>query len=122
MPLRRRDESGSRTMDTLPAAPPGSSPRFESPEGISRRAFLQAGGIAGGGAALAAISPLGMRDAAARDAPADAAAFVDDIEPAIANASIARLQRLMGAGQLSSGELVDLYLRRIQAIDEGLEL
>jgi amidase len=74
---------------------------------ISRRAFLQAGAIAGGGAALAAFP-----DAAASAGP----------EAGIANASIARLQQLMGAGRLSSRELVDVYLRRIREIDRQLDL
>jgi amidase len=40
----------------------------------------------------------------------------------IAGASIAQLQARMAAGRLSSTELVDIYLRRIAAIDKGLDL
>jgi amidase len=79
--------------------------------------FLQAGAVAGSGAALAALSV-----AAAAEAGASPEAFVDDIDPDVANASIARLQRMMEDGRLSSRELVDLYLRRIGRIDRGLGL
>ncbi|MGH8252073.1 MAG: amidase [Steroidobacteraceae bacterium] len=90
--------------------------KIQSPktEGISRRSFLQAGAIAGTGAAFAAMTSAGAEDAA----PQSGQGPDDDV----ANASIARLQRLMGSGSLSSKELVDIYLRRIRAIDRGLDL
>ena len=40
----------------------------------------------------------------------------------IAGASIERLQSLMTSGELSSRELVDIYLKRVGAIDKGLDL
>ena len=40
----------------------------------------------------------------------------------VAFASIAELQSLMSSGDLSSRELVEIYLRRIRAIDKGLDL
>jgi amidase len=85
---------------------------------ISRRAFLQAGAIAGGGAALAAFQDAGAQGTAPE---ADAAATASP-EAGIANASIARLQQLMGSGRLSSRELVDIYLRRIRGIDRKIDL
>jgi amidase len=82
---------------------------------ISRRSFLQAGAIAGGGAALAAFSDAGAQEPAGA---ADPAAAIGT-EPGIAHASIADLQRMMGRVQLSSRDLVDIYLSRIREIDKG---
>ncbi|HEU5468026.1 MAG TPA: amidase [Steroidobacteraceae bacterium] len=86
--------------------------------GFSRRSFLQAGALAGGGAALGAYAQGGAQGAVA------ATDTVESPGPdaRIANASIAQLQRLMNAGRLSSRELVDIYLARIRAIDRGLDL
>jgi amidase len=94
--------------------------RNETPEGITRRSFLQAGAIAGTGAALATLSGVGAQDAAAQDGAVspESGGLDDDV----ANASIARLQQWMGSGRVSSKELVDIYLRRIRAIDKGLDL
>jgi amidase len=108
-------------MDILPSGMTSPSVESGNAEGISRRSFLRAGAVAGGGAALAALS-VATSAVAAGEAEAPAAAFVDDIEPEIAYASIARLQRMMEAGSLSSRELVDIYLRRIRRIDRGLGL
>src|SRR5262245_40474494 len=108
-------------MDIQPSVNTGPSVESGGTEGISRRTFLQAGAAAGGSAALAALSVAAPRTAAA-DADASVAAFVDDIDPDVANSSIARLQRMMADGSLSSRDLVDLYLRRIRRIDRGLGL
>ncbi len=93
-------------------------------DGISRRSFLQAGAIAGSGAALAALAPAtaesAVPQAGAPPAGADIAAL--DVDHEVAGSSIARLQQMMASGQLSSRELVDIYLRRIRAIDKGLDL
>src|SRR5688572_7859046 len=86
---------------------------------MDRRTFLQAGAIAGTGAAFAAFSDT-ARSAAAPEAAAEAAAQGPDAD--VAHASIARLQQWMDAGRLSSRDLVDVYLRRIRAIDRGLGL
>jgi len=85
------------------------------PEGISRRSLLQAGAVASA-AAFGALGSAGAQEAAVESDPG-AGPDAD-----LANASIARLQRLMGAGRLSSRELVDIYLRRVRAIDQGLDL
>jgi amidase len=87
---------------------------------LSRRAFLQAGTIAGTGAALAAISGAASPPALAQAAPAAAGTAGPDAD--IAGASIARLQRMMASGRISSRELVDVYHGRIRAIDRGLDL
>jgi amidase len=86
---------------------------------MDRRSFLQAGAIAGTGAAFAAFSD-SARSAAAPEAAAEAAVQGPDAD--VAHASIARLQQWMDAGRLSSRDLVDVYLRRIRAIDRGLGL
>lgn len=88
--------------------------REDQTGGISRRSFLQAGALAGTGAALAAW-------------PAGAQENIDSHDRSggerdIAGASIAELQRRMASGRLSSRQLVDIYLRRIHAIDRGLDL
>jgi amidase len=83
--------------------------------GLTRRAFLQTGALAGG----AALAPLASR---AQDAEETASANFVDHDRDIANASIARLQSMMQSGRLSSRELVDIYLKRIFAIDKGLDL
>src|SRR6185312_14636068 len=85
--------------------------------GVSRRSFLQAGALAAGGAALA---PLSQADAQSGDAQ-DFAALSGDHHD-VAGASIAELQSLMASRRLSSQELLDIYLRRIQLIDKGLDL
>ena len=86
---------------------------------MDRRSFLQAGAIAGTGAALAAYTGA-ARPVAPTNAAADAAVEGPDAD--VANATIARLQQWMDAGRLSSRELVGVYLRRIRAIDRGLGL
>ena len=40
----------------------------------------------------------------------------------VAQQSIRTLQRFMSAGELTGRELLDIYLRRIQLIDQGLDL
>jgi amidase len=85
---------------------------------LSRRSFLQAGALAAGGAAL---TPL-VADAQSNDAAAqDLAALTGDHHD-VAGSSIAQLQSLMSSRRLSSQELLDIYLRRIAAIDKGLDL
>ena len=86
---------------------------------MDRRTFLQAGAIAGTGAAFAAF-PSAAQSAAAPEAAAEGASQGPDAD--VAHASIARLQQWMDAGRLSSRELVDVYLGRIRAIDRGLGL
>jgi amidase len=89
-------------------------------QGITRRGFLQAGAVAGTGAALGGISAAFSPAAHAGESPAVAGGTGPDAD--VAGSPIARLQQLMGAGRLSSRELVDIYLRRIRVIDRGLDL
>jgi amidase len=91
-------------------------------DGISRRSFLQAGAIAGTGAAIAAIHTAGAQDVAPQSDESLSGGVNDGSDLDIASSSIARLQRMMGSGSLSSKELVDIYLRRIRGIDKGLDL
>jgi amidase len=86
---------------------------------ISRRAFLQAGTIAGTGAALAAVSVAASPPAEAQQASASGTTGPD---ADVAGSSIARLQRMMASGRISSRELIDIYHGRIRAIDKGLDL
>lgn len=88
----------------------------ESEAGFSRRSFLQAGALAAGAAAFAPMAA-GASPAAAQDF-----AVLSGDHHDVANASIAQLQALMASRRLSSQELLEIYLRRIQLIDQGLDL
>ena len=90
----------------------------DHPGAVSRRSFLQAGALAGG-ATLA-----GWTSADASDANAASQEGAGNLggDRDIAGASISQLQSRMAAGHLSAAELVDIYLRRIAAIDKGLDL
>lgn len=90
--------------------------------GISRRSFLQAGTLAGTGAALTAWSTSGAQEA--NDALLQSERHNDHPgnDREIAGASIGEQQALMAAGRLSSRQLVNIYQRRIRAIDKGLDL
>ncbi len=82
---------------------------------LNRRSFLLAGTLASG-AAMAGWSTIQAQDL-------DAENHIDrNVDRDIAGATIEQLQAYMSAGQLSSRELVDIYLRRIAAIDRGLDL
>jgi amidase len=97
----------------------------ESESGFSRRSFLQAGALAAGGAALAPLSQAGASDSAASqsgEAAAEDFAALSGDRHDIAFASIKKVQSLMTSGRLSAQELLEIYLRRIQLIDKGLDL
>src|SRR5262245_59521050 len=85
---------------------------------LDRRSFLQAGALAAGGAALAPLAANAQSDDAATQ---DFSALSGDRDD-IANSSIARLQALMSSHRLSAQELLEIYLRRVQLIDKGLDL
>lgn len=86
---------------------------------LSRRSFLQVGALAAGGAALA---PLSQANAQSDGAEAQDFAALSGDRHDVANSSIAQLQSLMSSRRLSAQELLDIYLRRIQLIDKGLDL
>jgi amidase len=88
--------------------------------GVSRRSFLQAGALAASGAALAPLSQANAQsdDAAAQDVAGLGGGHGNDV----ANSSIAELQSLMSSHRLSAQQLLDIYLRRIEVIDERLDL
>jgi amidase len=85
---------------------------------LDRRSFLQAGALAAGGAALAPLAANAQSDNAATQDFGVLSGDRDDV----ANSSIARLQALMASHRLSAQELLEIYLRRIQLIDKGLDL
>ena len=85
---------------------------------LDRRSFLQAGALAAGGAALAPLAANAQSD----DAGAQDFGVLSGDHDDIANSSIARLQALMSSHRLSAQELLEIYLRRVQLIDKGLDL
>jgi amidase len=98
-----------------------SNGRSEEPESklsLDRRSFLRAGALAAGGTALAPLAANAQSDDAALP---DFAALSGDRNN-IAQQSIKTLQRLMSSHQLNARDLLDIYLRRIQLIDQGLDL
>ena len=98
----------------------GRSEEPESNTNLDRRSFLQVGALAAGGAALAPLAA-GAQSDTDNAATQDFRALSGDRDD-IANSSIARLQSLMASHRLSSQELLEIYLRRIQLIDKGLDL
>jgi amidase len=91
---------------------------------ITRRRMLQLGGMAAAAPALAAASPalggslLGTAVAGAANA-SDDPAFRDPGPSFILEVTIADLQDMMADGQITARQLVDIYTRRIDAIDRG---
>jgi amidase len=96
----------------------GRSEETESKLSLDRRSFLRAGALAAGGTALAPLAANAQSDDAALP---DFAALSGDRNN-IAQQSIKTLQRLMSSHQLNARDLLDIYLRRIQLIDKGLDL
>ena len=96
--------------------------------GVTRRAFLHGGALAGGAAAMAPWASSAQNidqnidQSSNQNSEASTPASFRDHDGDIAGASIERLQSLMTSGELSSRELVDIYLKRIRAIDKGLDL
>jgi amidase len=84
---------------------------------VSRRSFLRAGALASG----AALTGWTHANAASGERGGNPGGDPGG-DRDIAGASISQLQSRMAAGRLSSAELVDIYLRRIAAIDKGLDL
>lgn len=84
---------------------------------MDRRSFLKTAALA----SSAALTGWSQAHAAA-DANVISTDHGGDADRDIAGASIAQLQARMTTGRLNSGELVDIYLRRIAAIDKGLDL
>ena len=91
--------------------PQEQAPEHETPAGdVSRRSFLRLGALAGAGASVAGLW----------NAPAEAAAAAEATAPtAFEEATIAELQAAMESGDLTALELVDFYLRRIEALDQS---
>ena len=98
-----------------PHQPPdidSAEPREERdrPGGLTRRSLLGWGAVAGAGASLGGVL---------QGSPARAASAEPRLGPhhELEEATIAELQAQMAGGQLSSQDLVDMYLDRIEAID-----
>ena len=84
---------------------------------LNRRSLLQAGALAGTGALLGTWSRAEAQNGAAVQSHRDIGHDRD-----LAFATIAELQALMSSGRLSSRELVEVFLRRIQFIDKRIGL
>lgn len=107
--MKDAEESKGRSEET----------RSQADAGVSRRSFLQAGALAAGGAAMAPLSPASAQSG---NATAQDSAALSGHQHDVAFASIAEQQALMSSHRLSAQELLDMYLRRVQAIDQGLDL
>ena len=84
---------------------------------LNRRSLLQASALAGSGALLGAWSRSEAQDTPSIQSHSDSGHDRD-----LAFATIAEQQALMSSGRLSSRELVEIYLRRIQFIDKRIGL
>jgi amidase len=84
---------------------------------LNRRSLLQAGALASSGALLGAWPRAEAQSAASVQSHNDSGHDRD-----LAFATIAEQQALMSAGRVSSRELVEIYLRRIQFIDKRVGL
>jgi len=76
--------------------------------GISRRDVLKLSALAGATASLTPLATSPLAAIAAATAPSD-----------FSEMTITQFQALMGSGQMRSTDLVNFYLRRIQALDQG---
>src|SRR6059058_135830 len=95
------------------AGVPGHSTRREfmsndTSTGFSRRDVLKLGALAGATASLAPLATSPLAAVAAATAPSD-----------FNEMTITQLKGLMASGQARSTDLVNFYLRRIQALDQG---
>lgn len=101
--------------DDFPRQPedPQHEPPVEESEGrrgLSRRALIQLGAVAGAGASLGGAT---LQGSPARASVVHRNGPHEEFE----EATIAELQQLMESGELSAVDLVDMYLDRIEAID-----
>jgi amidase len=87
------------------------APQQDAPGGVSRRAFIQLSSLAG-----AALTGLGTAPPvnAQEEGPDDTNRAVTD---ELNEVTIAELQAAMAAGRLTALDLVNIYLRRINALD-----
>src|SRR5436190_6621840 len=76
--------------------------------GISRRDVLKLSALAGATASLTPLATSPLAAIAAATAPSD-----------FSEMTITQFQALMGSGQMRSTDLVNFYMRRIQALDQG---
>src|SRR5438034_5352084 len=76
--------------------------------GFSRRDVLKLSALAGATASLTPLATSPLAAIAAATAPSD-----------FSEMTITQFQALMGSGQMRSTDLVNFYMRRIQALDQG---
>jgi len=98
-----------RRPENRSPVPPESATDRPTPEGLSRRALLKVGALAGAGAAL-------VGTAAGQQAELQPFTFQ---ETGIAEMTVAELQGLMESGDLNSVALVNRYLARIRSLDQN---
>ncbi|HEU4643540.1 MAG TPA: amidase [Gemmatimonadaceae bacterium] len=86
------------------------------PDRVSRRTFVGAGLLGGAAALTGAAVPLFPRDAAAESRPAPRAPRPSPFEPE--EATIADLQEGMRSGKYTARSLAEMYLARIDELDQ----
>jgi amidase len=103
-----RSPRGDQQDDETPGAQ-------EEKTRLSRRTFLRWGALAGAGASVA-----GVLGGQAGSAEASEATITDALTNSqLEDATIAQLQAAMASGELTSVQLVDFYLRRIERLDQS---
>ena len=90
---------------------------------LSRRTLFRLGALAGAGASVAGAGMFGAAGARAQSGPGEAATAAE-VAAAVASApselneaTIAELQQMMTTGHLTSTELTNYYIQRIEALD-----
>jgi len=102
-------ETRSPQDDPQKSDPQESASAEETPAGdVSRRSFLRLGALAGASASVGGLWKAPPAEAAEK---ASAPTGLEEI-------TIAEIQAAMESGDLTSVELVDFYLRRIEALDQ----
>ncbi len=84
-------------------------------KGLTRRAFIELGAA---GAVAVAAGGIGARTSSAASRPNRGRGHHDDVS--VAELDVTELQRLMRAGQLSSRDLTEAYLERIEQLNPVL--
>jgi amidase len=109
-------EMRSPENDPQESEPQESASPQETPIGsVSRRFFLRLGALAGAGASVGGLlkaAPAAAAAAETGEAKAKGPTKYEEI-------TIAEIQAMMQAGTLTSAELVDFYLDRIEALDQS---
>jgi amidase len=118
------EDRSPRDPSDLPADDRGPDQDPAADGGVSRRTLFRLGALAGAGASMAGAQVWGGAAARAQDAAegeqsaAEIAAAVKAAPSDFNEMTIAQMQSLMAKGHLSSTELVEFYLARIEALDK----